>query len=128
MWMRYRYSSNADISRARQAFFTGKKQFLIITERFHFFRRYVPLFRSSLPLSPLLPANPRYKIRGILNLLFYAPPDHAQFYSELISFPFLDEEKVKEEDVSVKVLYSRYDWMRIERIVGNKGVKGVMKE
>ena len=36
------YSSNQDISRARQAFFTGAKAFLLISERFHFFRRYVP--------------------------------------------------------------------------------------
>ena len=35
------YSSNQDISRARQAFFNGKKSFLLISERFHFFRRYV---------------------------------------------------------------------------------------
>lgn len=35
------YSTNQDISRARQAFFSGKKSFLIITERFHFYRRSV---------------------------------------------------------------------------------------
>ena len=35
-----RYSSNPDISRARQSFFTGKRSFLLISERFHFYRRY----------------------------------------------------------------------------------------
>ena len=33
----------------------------------------------------------RYKIRGIRNLIFYAPPDHPQFYTEFLSYPFLDE-------------------------------------
>jgi len=36
-----RYSSNQDISRARQTFFAGNKSFLLVSERFHFFRRYV---------------------------------------------------------------------------------------
>jgi len=36
-----RYSTNQDISRARQAFFSGKSAFLLISERFHFYRRYV---------------------------------------------------------------------------------------
>ena len=35
-----RYSSNQDISRARQAFFAGNKSFLLVSERFHFFRRF----------------------------------------------------------------------------------------
>ena len=33
------YSSNSEISRARTNFFNGKKAFLVVTERFHFFRR-----------------------------------------------------------------------------------------
>ncbi|KAG6874514.1 hypothetical protein C0995_010425 [Termitomyces sp. Mi166 len=40
------YSTNQDISRARQAFFQGKKSFLLISERFHFYKRHVP-FPSS---------------------------------------------------------------------------------
>lgn len=59
------------------------------------------------------------------NILFYAPPEHAQFYSELLSFPFLDE-GVDASDVSVKVMYSKYDVMRLERIVGTDGVGALM--
>ncbi len=33
------YSSNQEISRARTSFFKGKKAFLVVTERFHFYRR-----------------------------------------------------------------------------------------
>jgi hypothetical protein len=39
------YSPTPEVSRARGAFFAGKKSFLLITERFHFFRRYVHLPR-----------------------------------------------------------------------------------
>ncbi|THH30402.1 hypothetical protein EUX98_g3765 [Antrodiella citrinella] len=101
------YSSNQDISRARQSFFNGKKAFLLVSERFHFFRRY--------------------KLRGIRNLIFYGPPDHAQFYAEFISYPFLDD-GVEPSDVSCRVLYSKYDWMRLERIAGTDGAAALTKQ
>ncbi|KZT22580.1 digestive organ expansion factor [Neolentinus lepideus HHB14362 ss-1] len=100
------YSSNQDISRARQAFFTGKKSFLLVSERFHFFRRY--------------------KIRGIRNLVFYAPPDHPQFYTEFLSYPFLDD-GVDASDIICKVLYSKYDWFRLERIAGTEAAADLIK-
>ncbi|KAH7888881.1 DUF1253-domain-containing protein [Phlebopus sp. FC_14] len=99
------YSSNQDISRARQTFFSGKKSFLLMSERFHFYRRY--------------------KIRGIRNIIFYGPPDHPQFFSELLSYPFLDD-GVDPSDVSVRVLCCKYDWFRLERVVGSRGVAGVI--
>ncbi|KAF5386207.1 hypothetical protein D9615_002610 [Tricholomella constricta] len=100
------YSTNQDISRARQAFFQGKKSFLIISERFHFYKRY--------------------KIRGIRNLIFYGPPDHPQFFTELLSYPFLDE-GVEASDVTCRVLYSKYDWFRLERIAGTEAAAGLIK-
>ena len=63
----------------------------------------------------------RYKIRGIRNLIFYAPPDHPQFYTEFLSYPFLDE-GVEASDVTCRILYSRYDYMKLERIAGSDGV------
>lgn len=38
--MEIRYSTNQDISRARQAFFKGTKSFLLVSERFHFYKRF----------------------------------------------------------------------------------------
>jgi len=96
-----RYSKNQDISRARLSFFNATSAFLLISERFHFFRRY--------------------KIRGCRNIIFYAPPDHAQFYTEFLSFPFLDDD-VESGDVTCRVLYSKYDKFRLERIVGSERV------
>ncbi|KZT10784.1 digestive organ expansion factor [Laetiporus sulphureus 93-53] len=100
------YSSNQDISRAREAFFSGKKAFLLISERFHFFRRY--------------------KLRGIRNIIFYGPPDHPQFYTEFLSYPFLDD-GIDVSDVTCRVLYSRYDWMRLERIAGTEGATQLIR-
>ena len=96
-----RYSKNPDISRARLSFFNSSSSFLLISERFHFFRRY--------------------KIRGCRNFIFYAPPDHPQFYTEFLSFPFLDE-GVESGDVTCSMLYSKYDRFRLERIVGSEKV------
>ncbi|KZT63869.1 digestive organ expansion factor [Daedalea quercina L-15889] len=100
------YSTNQDISRARQAFFSGKKAFLLVSERFHFFRRY--------------------KVRGIRNLIFYGPPDHPQFYTEFLSYPFLDD-GVEASDLTCRVLFSKYDWLRMERIAGTEGAARLIK-
>ncbi|KAF8647131.1 hypothetical protein AX16_006962 [Volvariella volvacea WC 439] len=100
------YSTNAEISRAREAFFSGKKSFLLMSERFHFYKRY--------------------KIRGIRNLIFYGPPDHPQYFTELLSYPFLDD-GVESSDVTCKVLYSKFDWFRLERIVGTEAAVGLVK-
>ena len=59
------------------------------------------------------------------NIIFYAPPDHAEFYTEFLGFPFLDEGVVS-EDVTVKMVYSKYDSMRMERITGSKNVRDLM--
>ncbi|KAG9219821.1 hypothetical protein CCMSSC00406_0009377 [Pleurotus cornucopiae] len=100
------YSSNADISRARQAFFAGKSAFLLISERFHYYRRY--------------------KIRGIRNLIFYGPPDHPQYFTELLSYPFLDD-GVEATDVTCRVLYNKYDWFRLERVAGTEAALELIK-
>ena len=68
----------------------------------------------------------RYKIRGIRNLVFYGPPDHPQFYTEFLSYPFLDD-GVDASDVTTRVLYSKYDWLRLERIAGTEGAAELVK-
>ncbi|KAF5381179.1 hypothetical protein D9757_009403 [Collybiopsis confluens] len=68
----------------------------------------------------------RYKIRGIRNLVFYGPPDHPQFYSEYLSFPFLDD-GVESQDVTCRLLYSKYDWFRLERIAGTEAAVELTK-
>ncbi|KAF8336261.1 digestive organ expansion factor [Cantharellus anzutake] len=100
------HTSNPDIQRARQEFASGKKDFLVVTERHQFFRRS--------------------RFKGTRNIIFYGPPDHPQFYSELLSWPFL-ERGVEGSDVTVKVLYSKYDAMQLERIVGTHAVAPLIR-
>lgn len=77
-----------------------------MTERFHFYRRY--------------------RIRGARTVVWYQPPEHAQFYSETLETPFLpsknageeEEAEVDEGEVSARVLWSRFDKLRMERVVG----------
>ncbi|KAJ7646964.1 digestive organ expansion factor [Roridomyces roridus] len=100
------YSTNQDINRAREAFFSGKKAFLLISERFHFYKRY--------------------KIRGIRNFIFYGPPENPGFYTELLACPFLDD-GVEASDVTCRVLYCKYDWFRMERLVGTEAAVELIK-
>lgn len=112
-----RYSSNQEISRARTSFFKGSKSLLLITERFHFYRRY--------------------RLRGAKTFVFYQLPDHSVFYPELISFAFLpskdaeatDEEiEVDEGEVSTRVLFSKWDWMKLERVVGTEDAEKMVQK
>ncbi|KAK4046023.1 rRNA-binding ribosome biosynthesis protein utp25 [Microbotryomycetes sp. JL201] len=109
------YTPTPDVSRARGAFFAGKVSFLLVTERFHFFRRY--------------------RLRGAKTMVFYAPPDHAEFYSEVVSFPFarandgttsVDEADVDPSELSCHVLFSKCDFLRMQRIVGTEYAREMM--
>ena len=67
-----------------------------------------------------------YKIRGIRNVIFYGPPDHPQYFTEYLSYPFLDE-GVESSDVTCRVLYCKYDWFRLERIAGTEAAAELVK-
>lgn len=69
-------------------------------------------------MKQLLILGNRYRIRGIRNIVFYALPEHPQFYTEYLSYPWLDE-GVDASDVTCRVLFSKFDAMRLERIVGS---------
>ena len=61
----HRYTPSAQVQKARQAFASGDKDILMVTERFYFFKRW--------------------KLPGANNFLFFGPPLHARFYPELIN-------------------------------------------
>ncbi|CAI2162301.1 8557_t:CDS:10 [Funneliformis geosporum] len=98
------YSSVSDVTRARTYFLNGKKDYLLYTERFHFFRRN--------------------HIKGIHHIIFYALPDHAHFYSELLNFIQLSPSNKtsaienSNEMISISVLFSKFDQLRLERVIG----------
>ena len=88
------YTSPPDINRARSKFFNGQSRILLVSERFHFFRRY--------------------KIRGIKHLFFYSLPEYSEFFEEWVSAMISEQDEGK---VSVLV-EPKYDRLVLERIVG----------
>ncbi|KAJ3163245.1 hypothetical protein HDU86_002415 [Geranomyces michiganensis] len=93
------YTTKREVSRARTDFFNGNASYALYTERFHFFRRY--------------------HIRGMRHIVFYALPEYGEYYAEMVNM--LEEGKTGEA-VSCTVLYTRYDRLRLERVVGTKRV------
>uniref|UniRef100_A0A8C6VFR6 UTP25 small subunit processome component n=1 Tax=Naja naja TaxID=35670 RepID=A0A8C6VFR6_NAJNA len=91
------YSSKSGICRARHLFLSGEKQFLIITERFHFYKRY--------------------SIRGIRNLIFYELPTYPHFYSEICNMVKLAGME-GEATLTCTVFYSKYDAQKLAAVVG----------
>ncbi|XP_077341839.1 U3 small nucleolar RNA-associated protein 25 homolog [Lithobates pipiens] len=91
------YTDKPGISRARQFFLKGQRQFLLVTERFHFYKRYT--------------------LKGIRNLIFYELPTYPHFYSEVCNM--MKAWKQGEEATwTCTVLYSKYDAQRLAAVVG----------
>ncbi|XP_004296470.1 PREDICTED: digestive organ expansion factor homolog [Fragaria vesca subsp. vesca] len=88
----HEYADQKDISRARVWFFEGKRKIMLYTERAHFYHRY--------------------KIRGIQNLIIYSLPERKEFYPEVVNM--VDGS----HDMACTVLFSPFDLLRLERIVG----------
>ncbi|KAK4797770.1 hypothetical protein SAY86_030096 [Trapa natans] len=91
------HTKQSDISRSRVWFFEGKRKMMLYTERAHFYHRY--------------------KIRGIKNLIIYSLPERKEFYPEILNM--LDESG----SMTCTVMFSRYDQLRLERIVGSSAAK-----
>nr|XP_046269149.1 U3 small nucleolar RNA-associated protein 25 homolog [Scatophagus argus] len=91
------YSTKSEVSRARHFFQKGDKQFVLFTERFHFYKRYT--------------------IKGIQNLIFYGLPSFPHFYSEVCNMLAADG-RGEEASWTCTALYSRYDAHKLAAITG----------
>ncbi|CAJ1074045.1 digestive organ expansion factor isoform X1 [Xyrichtys novacula] len=91
------YSSKSEVSRARHFFQKGDKQFLLFTERFHFYKRYT--------------------IKGIQNLIFYGLPSYPHFYSEVCNMLAAGGQR-EGASWTCTALYSRYDAQKLAAITG----------
>ncbi|KAL3835491.1 hypothetical protein ACJIZ3_010227 [Penstemon smallii] len=91
------YIKQNDISRVRGQFFRGEKKIMLYTERAHFYYRY--------------------KIRGVKNLIIYSLPERKEFYPEIVNL--LEES----DNMNCKILFSRLDHLRLERVVGSAAAK-----
>jgi U3 small nucleolar RNA-associated protein 25 len=87
------YTPRNKVARYRSEFFHGRIQFLLYTERFHFYHRL--------------------KIRGIQHIVFYSLPLCSEFYSETLNF-------LSSQGTSSVALYTKYERFQLESIVDAK--------
>ncbi|KAG5513787.1 hypothetical protein PMAC_000825 [Pneumocystis sp. 'macacae'] len=95
------YSSNSEVSKARSYFNTSNKKILLYTERVHYYRRY--------------------NIKGVNTLIFYSLPENPLFYPELIRF-MIETQGRGNYNKHSKALFSKWDALKLERIIGSKRV------
>jgi len=103
------YSSAKEAARAKSHFMSGKNKILLYTERAHHFRRY--------------------KVAGVKEVMMYGLPNNPNFYRELVEMPILNvgRGKCTLDEVQVKVVFSRWDALKLERIVGTAKL-GIMMQ
>ena len=86
------YTNETRAIKYRKHFYTGRAQIMLMTERYHFYKRI--------------------RIRGIKSLIWYSPPLFPTFYSEIGNWI--------EEGGSILTLYTKYDILNLEGVVGRE--------
>jgi U3 small nucleolar RNA-associated protein 25 len=105
------YADVPEASRARSHFLNGRHRVLLYTERAHHFRRY--------------------QLRGAQRVIFYGLPDNPIFYKEIAGgYLSKSEEDMRLEPGrgTIRVMFSKYDVMKLERIVGSKRVGKMIQD
>ena len=103
------YSRTSEVSRGRARFLQGRKPLLLYTGRCHFFHRHA--------------------IKGIRHLVFVGLPEHPDFYSDHVNAiqKSLGEDGEVADKPSCLALFTKYDSHALERIVGTKNAKQILK-
>ncbi|KAL2918984.1 rRNA-binding ribosome biosynthesis protein utp25 [Polyrhizophydium stewartii] len=96
------YATRSSADRTRHQFAKGEISFLLCTERYHFFRRH--------------------RLRGVRHIVFYQLPIIASFYSDM-----LNQLDAQAGDLTCSVLFSAFDKLSLERVVGSARVDRMIK-
>jgi hypothetical protein len=109
------YSDDKDIAISRKSFRRGDSVAILVTERFHFFRRV--------------------RFFGVKHVVFYGPPRIANSYPEVLnwveerSFGGIEGRGVESETANTSLLlYSKFDGLQLERICGSEKASKMLLE
>jgi len=103
------YDNTKETQRARGAFVHGRTHIALMSERFHFFRRY-------------------NHIRGIQHLVFYDLPNRPHFYAEICNWVRDLRRPLAEDSATCRVLYCKYDILRLKAVLGNERMQTLLSE
>ncbi|XP_045598817.1 U3 small nucleolar RNA-associated protein 25 homolog [Procambarus clarkii] len=100
----YMVGQNSKVAKARSLFFDGKRNFLLYTERFHFYRRY--------------------RIKGVRHIIFYDVPSYPHFFSEICNLMVEGNQnpRVRQKHLgasTVTVLFQRSDLTKLVGVLGS---------
>ncbi|CAL4180095.1 unnamed protein product, partial [Meganyctiphanes norvegica] len=106
----YMVGQNQKVAKARSLFFEGRRQFLLYTERFHFYRRY--------------------RMKGVRHIIFYDLPTYTHYFSEICNLMLEGLQNPQEEHLgssTVTVLYQKSDQTKMIGVLGASRTKEVIK-
>jgi U3 small nucleolar RNA-associated protein 25 len=104
------YTDLTDVRKARSHFASGRHSLLLYTGRAHHFHRY--------------------HIRGVKRVVFYGVPENPRFYDEVVGFvgKSVERSEIGKAEGHVRVCFSRWESLELERVVGTKRVGRMIKE
>lgn len=97
-----------EIVRTRAHFLSGRHSFLLYSGRAHHFRRFI--------------------FKGVKRVVFYQPPDNAEFYREAAGTMLARSSTEGREIEGATVVFSKWDGLALERLVGSKRVGSMVRE